>query len=61
MTLADILITVGLVAVVGVAVFILIRNKKSGKTGCGCGCSDCSKCPSACKQKDESEQNKIHH
>lgn len=53
MTLADILITVGLVAVVGIAVFILIRNKKKGKTGCGCGCSDCSKCPSQCNTKEE--------
>lgn len=53
MTLADILIIVGLVAVVGIAVFILIRNKKKGKTGCGCGCSDCAKCPSQCKTKEE--------
>ena len=50
MTLADILITIGLVFVVGVAITVMVLNKKRGKNSCGCDCANCSKC-NACNTK----------
>ena len=55
MTLADILITVGLVALVGIAVTVMVLNKKRGKTSCGCDCSTCAKC-NACNTKPKDEK-----
>ena len=28
-------------ALIGIAVFSMIRNKRKGRTSCGCGCSAC--------------------
>lgn len=40
--LATILICAILAAVVGLVVFSMVRNKKSGKSSCGCGCGGCA-------------------
>lgn len=29
---------------VGCAIYVMIRNKKNGKTGCGCDCANCKRC-----------------
>lgn len=39
--LPTILICLGLAAAVGGAIYVLIRDKKQGKSSCGCGCSSC--------------------
>ena len=39
-----ILICLGLVALVSLLIYSLIRDKKKGKSSCGCGCG-CSGCP----------------
>ncbi|MBR4725555.1 MAG: FeoB-associated Cys-rich membrane protein [Lachnospiraceae bacterium] len=48
---ANIVIITVLLAIVGLAVFSIIRRKKSGKSSCGC---DCGNCPSSayCHTKD---------
>lgn len=40
--LATILICVFLAVVVGLIVFSMVKEKKSGKSSCGCGCSGCA-------------------
>lgn len=30
-----------LVAIIGLVLYNMIRNKKKGMSSCGCGCSDC--------------------
>lgn len=40
--LATILITVALIAVVGLIICGMLRDKRKGKCSCGCGCQSCS-------------------
>lgn len=40
--MANIIIIVLLVLVIGSAVRRMIRNKKAGRTSCGCGCASCN-------------------
>ena len=47
---ADVVLTIGLIAVVAVAVGVLVKNKKDGKSSCGCGCSPCAMAGSCNKQ-----------
>ncbi len=39
--LPTILICLGLAAAVGGAIYVLVRDKKQGRSSCGCGCSSC--------------------
>ncbi len=39
--LPTILICLGLAAAIGGAIYVLVRDKKQGKSSCGCGCSTC--------------------
>ncbi len=39
--LPTILICLGLAAAVGGAIYVLVRDKKQGKSSCGCGCASC--------------------
>lgn len=41
--LATVLVTLALIAIVGLIVYKMVKDKKSGKScGCGCGCSGCA-------------------
>ncbi|MGN0403679.1 MAG: FeoB-associated Cys-rich membrane protein, partial [Bariatricus sp.] len=42
MNIADLVVILVVVAIVGGAVAILRRNKKNGKSSCGCDCGHCS-------------------
>ena len=44
--LANIVITVVLILVVGLVIRGMIRNKKAGKSSCGCNCASCASCGS---------------
>lgn len=39
--LATILVSIILLAVVGLIIRKLVRDRKKGKSTCGCGCKDC--------------------
>lgn len=39
---ATIAVSAILLAVVGIIVFKMIKDKKAGKSGCGCGCGGCA-------------------
>lgn len=39
---ATVIVSAVLVAVVGLIVFKMVRDKKRGKSGCGCGCGGCA-------------------
>ena len=48
MNIADIIVLLVIIAVIGTAVWIIRRNKKNGKCSCGC---DCSQCGQGCQKK----------
>ena len=54
MNIADIFVILAVAAVVFIAVMILRRNKKNGKSPCGCDCSCCSQ---GCRKTFRSEKN----
>ena len=39
--LATILICIVLLILVGTILFVLVRNRRRGKTSCGCSCTNC--------------------
>ncbi len=39
---ATIAVSAVLIAVVGIIVFKMIKDKKAGKSGCSCGCGNCA-------------------
>jgi hypothetical protein len=39
--LGNLVVCLLLAAIVGLAIYILVRNKKNGKSSCGCGCANC--------------------
>jgi hypothetical protein len=41
MNLGNIIVSAILVVVVGLVVFKMIKDKKSGKSSCSCGCAGC--------------------
>ena len=48
-------IIIGVVALgVAFSIFVLIKNKKRGKSPCGCDCGNCS----GCSLKKKNEQDK---
>lgn len=48
MNFADIIVAVAVIGIVALAVAILRRNKKAGKSSCGC---DCGNCAQSCRRK----------
>lgn len=48
MNMADVIVLAAVLAIAAIAVMILRRNKKNGKSSCGC---DCSKCSQSCGRK----------
>lgn len=48
---ADIAVLVILAALVGAAVFVMLRNRKKGKNSCGGDCLNCSGCGSGFRKK----------
>ena len=49
--MGTVLVLIILAALVGLAVFSLVRKRKSGSScGCGCGCGGCAMAD-ACRQK----------
>lgn len=48
--LATVLVSLVLVAILGLIVFTTVRNKKKGKSSCSCGCKNCAMSES-CHQK----------
>lgn len=49
--IATVIVFLVLVAIVGLVVFKMIRDKKKGKTTCSCGCG-------GCPMKDSCHSNK---
>ncbi len=41
MSPGTLIVALALLAVIGLIVFRLIRDRKHGKSTCGCGCADC--------------------
>jgi len=50
MTVLDIILLIVVILIIAAAVWIVIRNKRRGKT-CGCGCSDCPSRSAGCGRK----------
>lgn len=48
-----------LVAVIGLVLYNMIRNKKKGKSSCGCGCSACPAAGSCHKAEKKSMDDAI--
>ncbi len=48
--LATVLVSAALLGILGLVIFIMLRNKKQGKKSCGCGCKGCAFSES-CHQK----------
>ena len=48
MNFADIIVAVGVIGAAALAIAILRRNKKTGKSCCGC---DCGSCAQDCRRK----------
>ena len=46
---ANIVVIAGLLLLIGLIVFRMVRSKKAGKCSCGCDCGACGAC-SACKK-----------
>ncbi|MBQ6236263.1 MAG: FeoB-associated Cys-rich membrane protein [Clostridia bacterium] len=46
---ANILVVTGLVLLIGLIVFRMIRSRKAGKRACGCDCAACAAC-GACEK-----------
>ena len=42
MSILDIVLLLAVAAVVGLAVWRVVRNRKRGKSACGCDCGSCS-------------------
>ena len=53
--LATILIAVILCVFVALAIFVLVRDKKAGKTGCGGACEGCAMRGMCHEEKDQKE------
>lgn len=49
MNMADILVLLAVGTAIVIAVVILRKNRKSGKSSCGCDCSHCSQ---SCKKHE---------
>ena len=52
MNTLDIVLIFAIAAVVGLAVWRLVRNKRQGKSACGC---DCGSCSCGCGKKAEAD------
>ena len=52
MNLPTIIALIVVVAIVGLVIWKMIRDKKQGKGGCSCGCSSCS-CGCDTSKKDK--------
>lgn len=50
---ATVIVSVILAAVVGLVIFIMVRDRKKGASGCGCGCSGCAMSEYCHKKGDE--------
>lgn len=53
--LGTIVICIVLLAVAGLIVYNLIRQKKEGKSSCGCGCANCAMHGQCHSQKDSAK------
>ena len=42
--LINIALTAAVVLIVGLLIFVMVRDKKTGKSSCGGGCSGCASC-----------------
>ncbi len=51
--LGSVLVTVGLVTVLGLILWGVLRRKRQGRSSCGCGCASC---PMADKCHGEKEE-----
>ena len=52
--MANILILLAVAGIIALAIVVMIRDKKAGKSSCGCNCSNCAmagKCHSNVKPK----------
>lgn len=52
--MGNILILLGVAVIVALAIIVMIRDKKAGKSSCGCNCANCAmagKCHSNVKPK----------
>ena len=42
--LINILLIAAVVLIVGLLIFVMVRDKKAGKSSCGCSCASCASC-----------------
>ncbi len=55
MNIWDAVILLLVAVALGVAVWIIIKNRKSGKSCCG-DCSSCRGCSKGCQEKNENDR-----
>ncbi len=48
--MGDFIVIAVLAAIVGIILYGMIKDRKSGKSACGCDCSKCGKCCSVKKK-----------
>ena len=56
--LINIALTAAVILIVGLLIFVMVRDKKTGKSSCGCGCGGCEACGgcSACRMEKRAPQ-----
>lgn len=51
--LGTIIVSAIIVLVVALVIFVMIRDRRSGKSSCSCGCSSCAMSGECQKRRDE--------
>ena len=54
--LINIVLTAVIVLIVGLLIFVMVRDKKAGKSSCGrncAGCASCGGCHACCRGSEE--------
>ena len=55
--LVNIILTAVIVLIVGLLIFVMVRDKKAGKSSCGCSCASCGGNCAGCSACNRGEKN----
>ncbi len=56
--LINIVLTAAIVLIVGLLIFVTVRDKRAGKSSCGGSCGSCSACGGCHMEKRASPENR---
>ena len=55
--LINIVLTAVIVLIVGLLIFVMVRDKRAGKSSCGCSCASCGGNCAGCSASNRGEKN----